>query len=388
MTAADYSQGVPAADRTIRLLEALAAASAGLTTAQLLDEVDGSRSGLYALINTLKAREYIVSEEGRHRLGPALWNLLPDRPASLEALIAAFTREASVFDESVALVWPGPDGGVIVGESQPNRPVRAVYRSGSRRPTDGPDTLVIDAGGPDDNPRLRPVRRSAGATSRTEELTEIAVPVCADGVSPIATVVAGVPSQRATPERIADLDKSLRQMAARLSHRLGAPVYQPYGWALGEPVGPSRDLTSPELNEFLAGLWGAQLACVRSDGTPHVVPLWYEWDGEAMWLAASPGSSWRGHISTNPQVSVTLDEPWPPLRRVFLAGRAAEVDATEVPGGLEGLRRRLAVRYLGQGAELQPELSDVEGWAAVRILPHRVHGRQGLGPVPVDEAAS
>src|SRR5690606_22461237 len=153
------------------------------------------------------------------------------------------------------------------------------------------------------------------------------------------------------------------------------------------PIGPSQELSREEIDEFLSGLWGAQLACVRSDGTPHVVPLWYEWDGEVMWVAASPGASWRGYVAETPQVSVTLDEPWSPLRRVFLTGRAEEVPEDAVDGGLEGLRRRLAVRYLGRGADRQPELSDTDGWVAVRIVPDRILGRQGLGPVTVREAS-
>ncbi|MFP3914285.1 MAG: pyridoxamine 5'-phosphate oxidase family protein [Actinomycetota bacterium] len=386
MTSGDYSQSVPAAERTLRVLEVLAAAPEGLTTAQLLDEVEGSRSALYALLNTLKARDYVRSRDGRHRLGPSLWALLPDRPRELEMLMEAFAEERPALEESIALVWPRPGGPVVVAESQPDRPVRAVYRPGAVRPPDAPDSLVIAAGGPSDDAQLRRVRRKAAATSSTDELTEVAVPICADGVRPVAALLAGVPTQRAGSSALGQLDRHLRQMAARLSHRLGAPVYQPYGWAPAEPVGPSRDLTQSELGDFLSGLWGAQLACIRPDGTPHLVPLWYEWDGEAMWLAASPGSSWRGHIAENPRVSVTLDEPWPPLRRLFLSGRAEEVPPSEIPGGLEGLRRRLAVRYLGQGADRQPELSEIEGWAGVRITPDRIHGRQGLGPLT--EAAS
>lgn len=388
MTASDYSQSVPAAERTLRLLEALAAASDGLTTAELIDEIDGSRSGLYALLNTLKARDYVHSEDGRHRLGPALWSLLPDRPRVLETLLSVFNEERPALGESVALVWPQPGGTVVVAEVQPDRPVRAVYRQGSPRPADGPDVMVIAAAGSGDDPELRRVRRRAIATAESPEVTEMAVPVCADGVRPTAALLAGIPAQRVTPQTLSELDRELRQLAARLSHRLGAPVYQPYGWAPSAPVGPNRDLTTDELHEFLSGLWGAQLACIRSDGTPHLVPLWYEWDGEAMWLAASPGSSWKGYIGENPRVSVTLDEPWPPLRRVFLTGQAEELDPSRIPGGLEGLRRRLAVRYLGRGADRQPELSDTEGWAGVRIRPERIHGRQGLGRTNPMEVAS
>lgn len=382
VTATNYSQQVPSAERTLSLLEALAGARAGLSTAELMEEVESSRSGLYALLNTLKARDYIISEDGRHRLGPAIWSLLPDRPRDLDTLLGAFSRERrrSLFDETVALTWPEADGSVVVAEAQPERPVRVVYQTGTHRSTDQADGLLFTAGAGGDSRQLGAVRRRGAAVTASDEVHEIAVPICADGVHPTAALVAGIPRHRVTPPLLESLESSLHRLAARLSHRLGAAVYQPFGWAAAEAVGPTRELDPTELDEFLRGLWGAQLACVRSDGTPHLVPLWYEWDGEAMWLAASPGSSWRSHIAENPRVSVTLDEPWPPLRRLFLTGRAEETDEAEVPGGLEGLRRRLAIRYLGQGAAQNPELSDTDGWGAIRILPDRIHGRQGLGP--------
>lgn len=387
MVLVDRAQpAVPAAERTLDLLELLAGAPGGMTTTELLDQIHSSRSGFYALLNTLKDRGYVVSEDGRHRSGPAVWNVVPGRPRELETLLTAF-REEHDFDESVALVWPEPGGTVVIAESQPERAVRAVFRLGALRTHSSPDARVIAAGGESDDPELRTVRREAAATSSNDEITEIAVPICADGIRPVAALVAGIPAQRAAAEHLEDVDRALRQAAARLSHRLGAPVYQPYGWAPAAPIGPSQELSREEIDEFLSGLWGAQLACVRSDGTPHVVPLWYEWDGEVMWVAASPGASWRGYVAETPQVSVTLDEPWSPLRRVFLTGRAEEVPEDAVDGGLEGLRRRLAVRYLGRGADRQPELSDTDGWVAVRIVPDRILGRQGLGPVTVREAS-
>lgn len=387
MNPSETAPGVPAAERTLDLLELLAEARRGFSTSELLDEIESSRSGLYALLNTLKARGYVVSEDGRHRSGPAVWNLVPGRPRELETLITAFQEERHQFDESVALVWPERGGTVVIAESQPERTVRVVYRHGTLRPLASPDGRVIAAGGSGDEPDLRQIRREAAATKSTDEVTEIAVPVCADGIRPVAALVAGIPAQRASAAYRESVDRSLRQAAARLSHRLGAPVYQPYGWAPTAPIGPSRELMPDEIDEFLSGLWGAQLACVRSDGTPHVVPLWYEWDGDVMWVAASPGASWRGYVVDTPQVSVTLDEPWSPLRRVFLTGRAEEVGDDEIEGGLEGLRRRLAVRYLGRGAERQPELSETEGWAAFRITPDRILGRQGLGRAAVEEAS-
>ncbi|MGH8912173.1 MAG: pyridoxamine 5'-phosphate oxidase family protein [Acidimicrobiia bacterium] len=381
MAVLDYSQQVPAAERTLNLLEALGSAPDGLTSAELLEILDGSRSGLYALLNTLRARQFVTSHDSRHRLGPALWSLLPDRPGDLDRLIEGLAEEtaANPIDETVMLTWPDRGTTVVAAESPTDRPLRVVYQPGSRRAPTAPDARLMAAGGPGEAEDLKAIRQSGSATDSDNEVLEIAVPICADGTRPTAALVVGVPIHRADQATADLLQAEVRQMAARLSYRLGALTYQPYGWAATEPVGPTRDLDAAELNQFLDGLWGAQLACLRPDSTPHVVPLWYEWDGRSMWLAASPGSSWRSYIAENPQVSVTLDEPWPPLRRAFLSGTATEVGDDVVPGGVGGLRRRLATRYLGNGADDRAELSEVGGWAAVRITPERIHGRQGLG---------
>jgi len=107
--------------------------------------------------------------------------------------------------------------------------------------------------------------------------------------------------------------------------------------------------------------------------------LWYEWDGRFIWLTASPGAQWKLYVRDSQQVSLTVDEPWPPLRRAFIVGTAELVSEADIPGGLGALRRRLAVRYLGRGAEKQVQLMDSEGWRAVRIRPSRITGQQGLG---------
>jgi len=50
-----YSKHVPAAERTMRLLELLASAPDGLPAGEMLGELLFSRSALFALLNTLKS---------------------------------------------------------------------------------------------------------------------------------------------------------------------------------------------------------------------------------------------------------------------------------------------------------------------------------------------
>ena len=98
-----------------------------------------------------------------------------------------------------------------------------------------------------------------------------------------------------------------------------------------------------------------------------------------MWVTVSPEAPWKTYVATTKQVSLTVDEPWPPLRWALIAGHAEPVANADMSGGLAGLRQRLATRYLGQGAETRTEYGQVKGWQAFRIVPHKIMDLQGLG---------
>ncbi|WP_420628167.1 pyridoxamine 5'-phosphate oxidase family protein [Candidatus Leptofilum sp.] len=385
----DYSKQVPAAERTLNILEALSAAPDGMSATELLAQLDGiSRSGLFALLNTLKARSYVEQRgsRGKYRLGSALWALLPRQAPGLEPLITAFETEMGLINlaETAVLLWLDRNETVLLAQREGIHRVRAIYRLGQReRAESSPGGRLLLAGLPEKVAQQTAVftqfRTEGTATQETAETIELACPICADGVQPIAAVQVSVPVFRGEPTAVTEIKKLVQQAAARISFRLGATVYQPYGWAINEQIGPNRALSQTEIEQFLRGPWRARLACVRADGTPHVLPLWYEWDGRSFWVAASPGAQWKQVVAESSQVSLTIDEPWPPLRRAFVVGAARAVAGSQVQGGLAGLRQRLAVRYLGQGADQQPELCQIEGWTAVQITPQRISGQQGLG---------
>jgi DNA-binding IclR family transcriptional regulator len=338
-----------------------------------------------------------ADSRGAYQLGPALWALVPGRPEGLGPLVKAFLsdRELQEMPETVALFWLDRSEVVVLAQREGRHQVRAVFRPGERRlAAEMAAGAVLLAGlgpnvgsnaGRSDNTtehNFYSIRQQGLARCQSSETVDIACPVCADGVQPVAAVQVSIPQFRFDEEVEVLLAQQLRQLAARLSFTLGAAVYQPYGWAASEPLGPNRPLSDGEVAQFLEGPWSARLACVRQDGTPHVLPLWYEWDGEQVWLVASPGAQWKEYAtgaSESSRVSLTIDEPWPPLRRAFIVGEAQVVPASEVPGGLQGLRQRLAVRYLGRGADERPELRQTDGWEAVRIRPQRLSGWQGLG---------
>jgi hypothetical protein len=70
-----------------------------------------------------------------------------------------------------------------------------------------------------------------------------------------------------------------------------------------------------------------------------------------------------------------VDEPWPPLRRVIVRGRAQPVEPVDLPGGLPAFLEGLSQRYLGQAArpDLQAQVA-----RAFRVDAESVSGWRGL----------
>ncbi|MBA2755142.1 MAG: pyridoxamine 5'-phosphate oxidase family protein [Chloroflexota bacterium] len=49
------------------------------------------------------------------------------------------------------------------------------------------------------------------------------------------------------------------------------------------------------------------IVSVRDDGRPHTVPVWFDWDGEAVTIFTKPGYQKVKNIRQDPRVVVSLD---------------------------------------------------------------------------------
>ncbi len=358
------------ARRTLRLVELLLANPTGLTPQELLAQLEISRSTLFLLLTTLKQLGYAEQSEkrGRYRAGPRLAAWQGALPGFTADLSQAFYQEAErrPWDETLVLVVPAAGGPLLLAQVEGSQRVRSAFITGQSYPGLLAAAQVLSEAPPAE------VQLHGYALSTSTETLELALPVCRDGRRPDAALLLSAPAYRWQPPLLlAACLPELRVMAAHLSHRLGAGFYLPYRSGEAPALQPTRPLPASELGDFLAGPWTARLACVRPDGRPHVIPVWQEWDGQAFTVIAWQGSQWAGHLRQNPNVSLTVDEPWPPLRRVTCRGTATPWGS---PAGLPQLAERLARRYLGQPA---PGLAgQVEG--AFRILPESLRGFQGL----------
>jgi PPOX class probable F420-dependent enzyme len=111
-------------------------------------------------------------------------------------------------------------------------------------------------------------------------------------------------------------------------------------------------MTPAEVDAFLTAERTCRVASSGADGRPHVVPLWFVWDGAALWLSSLVRSQRWTDLARDPRVAVVVDagEQYDLLRGVEISGTATPVgpvpreDTGPVPE-LAGPERLFARKY-------------------------------------------
>lgn len=108
-----------------------------------------------------------------------------------------------------------------------------------------------------------------------------------------------------------------------------------------------RAMTADQITMFLEEPRIARVASVRSDGRPHVVPVWYEWDGECLRFEAQATSVKIKNLKRDPRVSVLVDMTHGGMqyKGVILEGVAR---IRERPEKTTPIAERIFRRYLGK----------------------------------------
>ena len=90
-------------------------------------------------------------------------------------------------------------------------------------------------------------------------------------------------------------------------------------------------MTDEERDAFLGEERTCRVATVAADGAPHATPLWFVWDGTALWLTSIVKSQRWTDLQRDNRVAVVVDagEDYMELRGVEIRGRAEPVG--EVP---------------------------------------------------------
>lgn len=138
-----------------------------------------------------------------------------------------------------------------------------------------------------------------------------------------------------------------------------------------------REMSRSEAFEFLStGTRTGKLATVRTDGRPHVVPIWFVVDGEDLVFNTWYSGVKARNMAADSRVSLAVDLEEPPYAYVMVEG------TVEVSDDLDEIRRFATLiggRYMGADrAEEFGERNGVEGELVIRVKVDKIVARANI----------
>jgi PPOX class probable F420-dependent enzyme len=108
-----------------------------------------------------------------------------------------------------------------------------------------------------------------------------------------------------------------------------------------------ENLEQAWVKELLAQPVLARLGTANpKNAQPHVTPVWFEWDGEYLYISAFISTRKGKEASANPRISVLIDVE-NPTRAILLEGVAEVVTK---PAQVKQHAERIYARYVGEQA--------------------------------------
>lgn len=108
--------------------------------------------------------------------------------------------------------------------------------------------------------------------------------------------------------------------------------------------GAARDASgvAPDVQTLLRSEATVWLSTVAPDGAPHLVPIWFTWDGEAVWIFSKPHAVKVRNMRRNGRVMLAIGQPLDDFDVQLIEGRAQLLDAPTAAVLPEAHRRKYA----------------------------------------------
>jgi PPOX class probable F420-dependent enzyme len=130
-------------------------------------------------------------------------------------------------------------------------------------------------------------------------------------------------------------------------------------------------MTPEQRDAFLARPLIAKLATLNADGSPNVVPVWFEWWGGQALVFTSRGSPKVRRLARDNRVALSVEEPAGVNEAWVTIEGVAAIDGE----GTWELIQRLTPRYY-EPARAAKALNDwatmKAEWVTIRITPRRI----------------
>jgi PPOX class probable F420-dependent enzyme len=149
----------------------------------------------------------------------------------------------------------------------------------------------------------------------------------------------------------------------------------------------SGEMSRAAIDTFLAEPVLARIATIRGD-RPHVVPVWFHWDGESIWIETGLNFQKHKNLMRNPNCTIVVDVTEGGLRfkGVILEGVADLI--TEPVDFVRETVIRIYTKYLGtEGIQAPTPLRMINNpHVIIKLTPDRISTwddtRTGIPPLP------
>src|SRR3954454_744301 len=111
---------------------------------------------------------------------------------------------------------------------------------------------------------------------------------------------------------------------------------------------PDAATTARRVLPMLADEQVVWLSTVRPDGTPHLVPTWFLWDGEALLVWSKPNAVKVRNLRANPRLMVAVGDPHADFNVGLIEAQAVLSDAAGIP---DAFLAKYAAELIGAGIE-------------------------------------
>jgi PPOX class probable F420-dependent enzyme len=140
----------------------------------------------------------------------------------------------------------------------------------------------------------------------------------------------------------------------------------------------ARKMKAADVRDFMgSGSRTGKLATVKPDGTPHIAPIWFDFDanGDVIFLTHRESVKAR-NMHHNPTVSLLTDDEMMPFSWARIDGTVA---FSEDPGELLFWANETCRRYVGDAlAASYGTRNSVPGELVVRLRPTALRGEWGV----------
>jgi PPOX class probable F420-dependent enzyme len=138
-----------------------------------------------------------------------------------------------------------------------------------------------------------------------------------------------------------------------------------------------QNMTPAEFRSFLLDHpRTGKLATVRKDGRPHVVPVWFDLDGDTIIFTTWHQSVKAANLRRDPRICMCVDDENPPFDFVQIEGTAELIN--DAPA-LAHWAKKIAGRYMGSElADAYGKRNSVEGELLVRVTPTHILAQKAI----------